>query len=201
MQFSATNTYYLFCNNQISVSVPNNEELQVAYQTKKINFPFWAKIWPAAEALLLFLEKNIAFIKNKKIVEIGGGIGLPSLVCSQYATSVVFTDYEPLAIHWFLQQKGFLTANNITAKMYNWNLPLNINGEVYILSDVNYNIQNFEAVQKLLKHLLNNHKTVIISTPERIVAKQFILPFTHQIIMHTRFCIGTIDCSVLVLHQ
>ena len=39
-------------------------------------FPFWAKIWPSSIALLHFLTENSGWIKEKRVLELGGEFSL-----------------------------------------------------------------------------------------------------------------------------
>ena len=63
-----------------------------------IAFPYWSKVWPSAEALALFILQHPEYIAGKMVVELGAGLGLPSLVAAQMAASVLCTDYEPEAV-------------------------------------------------------------------------------------------------------
>ena len=55
--------------------------------------------------------------------------------------------------------------------------------DVLLLSDVNYEPEVFEELMRVLEHFLHNKVTIIISTPQRLVAKPFInmlLPYCTQ---------------------
>lgn len=61
-------------------------------------FPFWAKVWPSATALSLFLQQNRDLIKNKRVLEIGAGIGLPTFSIAKHAADITITDYAEDAV-------------------------------------------------------------------------------------------------------
>ena len=42
--------------------------------------PYFGILWPAAEALSIYLNEHPALIKNKSVLELGCGLGYPSLV-------------------------------------------------------------------------------------------------------------------------
>ncbi|TAQ89437.1 hypothetical protein B7494_g2202 [Chlorociboria aeruginascens] len=57
--------------------------------------PLWGHhLWNAGRLISNYLETNPSFVKNKTVLELGAGAGLPSLVCVVLgATKVVVTDY------------------------------------------------------------------------------------------------------------
>jgi ETFB lysine methyltransferase len=66
------------------------------------NWPLFGVIWPAGEALArLMFEYDV---KGKKILEVGCGIGLASLVLNHRLADITATDHHPEA-------QGFLAAN------------------------------------------------------------------------------------------
>ena len=63
----------------ITIFIPEPEMVKFTYSLLlKTNpstpFPFWAKIWPSAKAICLFLEKEPQWIQDKNVLEIGAGI-------------------------------------------------------------------------------------------------------------------------------
>jgi predicted nicotinamide N-methyase len=58
-------------------------------------FPFWARLWPSAIALAEYISERSPAFAGKTVLEIAGGLGLPSLVASSFAREVMFTDIEP----------------------------------------------------------------------------------------------------------
>ncbi|KAH6719227.1 hypothetical protein BKA61DRAFT_272898 [Leptodontidium sp. MPI-SDFR-AT-0119] len=57
--------------------------------------PLWGHhLWNAGRLISTYLEKNPSLIKDKTVLELGAGAGLPSLVCTVLgAKKVVVTDY------------------------------------------------------------------------------------------------------------
>ena len=56
--------------------------------------PYWAELWPAALALVAALPP----IGGLRVVELGCGLGLPSLVAAARGAEVTATDWAPDAI-------------------------------------------------------------------------------------------------------
>lgn len=174
---------FLLAENSLEIFVPDEQAIQQLYRNNKHN-AYWAKVWPASVGLCLFLEQHPHLIRDKKILELAAGLGLSGLYAAALAQQVTITDREPLAEAFVKQSALNLGVKNVTAKALDWNnaidepLP-----DVVLLSDVNYEPIVFNALQKIIKHFITNKATVIICTPQRLVAKQFIetlLPYKTQ---------------------
>ena len=163
-------------------------------------FPFWAKVWPSAIALSTFLVTEQHYVANKKVLELASGLGLPSLVAAQFATTVTCSDYliEPLQ---FVEQSiSINNLFNIDCKIINWNnLPTNINTDVLLLSDINYNPSTFDSLFNMLEQFLKNGSTIILSTPQRIMAKEFIEAILPHCVEQKEVEIDAVIISILVL--
>ena len=61
-------------------------------------FPFWAKLWPSSIAMLEALKAHPHLIQNKHVLEIGAGIGLPSLMMAPITKSIRIIDYDKEAV-------------------------------------------------------------------------------------------------------
>jgi predicted nicotinamide N-methyase len=139
-------------------------------------FPFWAKLWPSAKALFDVLEAHPHLIQNKHVLEIGAGIGLPSLMLAPITKSIQISDYDKEAVALLQKNIEHLQLQNAEALQLDWNhIPENLNPEVIILSDVNYNPTQFDPLISLIDKFMNQGCTIIISTPQRIMASPFVL--------------------------
>ncbi len=191
MKAITSQTYY-FNENTIRVLIPDNFLIQQQYLQEKertekdpgyiINPPYWAKIWPAAIALCKFLAANTHYIQDKKVAEIAAGLGLPSLLAAHYAKEVHCSDYNQDAVDTIQQSIALNTLQNIQAAVLDWQaIPNHFNPDVLLLSDVNYEPEAFAILQTLIINLLQKGCTIMLSTPQRLVAKSFIeqlLPYS-----------------------
>jgi predicted nicotinamide N-methyase len=138
-------------------------------------FPYWAKVWPSAIALLDVLQKHPNWIKDKNVLELGAGIGLPSLMMAGITNSIQISDYNLDAVELLRKNIEHLELENAEALKLDWNaLPETIHPEVIILSDVNYDPTQFETLTKLIEKFIHQGSTVILSTPQRIMASSFV---------------------------
>ena len=171
-----------------SILIPNPTTIKSSYDKllqKDVTtpFPYWAKLWPSASALTNFLNKNIDLVTNKDIIEIGAGIGLPSLSIAKYARSVTITDHSLDAIDLLDKNITSLGLSNAKATCIDWNnFPDNLTYDLMLMSDVNYDPSNFKNLTNLIVEKIENDKVVILATPQRITSGKFIESIQQYII-------------------
>lgn len=122
-----------------------NDELELLFETKKRYFQFHQQnlcvrttsfgcgnlgheIWPSSLVLSMYLCANKDKIQGKNVLELGAGVGLPSVVCRDVlgASSVVATDF------W---KESFDNENN--DNNLDVNIPTHWHGE-----NLKYNVQD-----------------------------------------------------------
>ena len=194
-----------------SIYIPDYEQVKEIYESilnedSSKDFPFWAKLWPSSIALIQFLQTKSDLIKGKTVLEIGAGIGLPSFFIAGKAKSIQVTDYALDAVELMYKNIAHLNLDNVQAFRLDWNkVPKGIKPEVLILSDVNYNPNEFDPLIALIKELVASGTLVILSTPQRIMASPFVNAL-QQLIQQTHMEIVTeneklIEISILILSK
>jgi methyltransferase-like protein 23 len=165
----------------VQLFIPNAGAVQDAYREQEISFPYWSKIWPAAMALAEYLVLHPELVKNKNVLELGAGLGLPSIIAARYATCVTCTDHAPEAVAFAQLSAAHNRLENFKAEVLDWNqMPKHLKADVVLLSDINYKPEAFDALMKMIFSFLEKGTTILLSTPQRLMAKEFInamLPF------------------------
>ena len=109
------------------------------------------------------------------------GLGLPSLVAAKWASNVCCSDYIEAPLAYVKASALHHQIHNINYRIINWtNLPNDIETNVLLLSDINYEPAAFALLFNMITHFLAKQTTIILSTPQRLLAKPFIeqlLPF------------------------
>lgn len=165
---------YSIAGKNITVAVPDSEEVLDYYKANK-EASYWAQVWPAAIGLATFIQTHPDIVQSKKVVELAAGLGLPGLVAAQYASSVLITEKEALAIPFIYESVNQLGLNNVTVASLDWQQVHTVDlPDVVLLSDVNYEPAIFAELKEVIEWLLAKNVRVIISTPQRLVAKEFI---------------------------
>ncbi len=170
----------------LKLCIPNNHDLFFAYKQNnehqlfpvdgvKSTFPYWAKVWHSAIATSNFITKHNTIFENKIVLELGAGLGLPGLVASTIAKNVIISDYIEDALFYVNQSVHKNNIHNVFTKVIDWNcLPQNIDFDILLMSDVNYEVHEFNNLEKIFLQYLKNNKTIVLATPQRLMAKQFI---------------------------
>jgi predicted nicotinamide N-methyase len=163
-----------------AIYIPAYEAVKAVYATliksdPATPFPYWAKVWPSAIALHNVLKAHSHLIQNKHVLEIGAGIGLPSLMMADLAKSIQVSDYNLEAVVLLQKNIEHLQLQNVEALQLDWNnLPEALHPEVVIFSDVNYDPTQFDVLIALIDKFIHQGSTIILSTPQRIMASPFV---------------------------
>ena len=171
-----------------AIYIPDYEQVKEVYASLlKLDpttpFPFWAKLWPSSIALHNVLKAHPHLIQNKHVLEIGAGIGLPSLMMAGIAKSIQISDYDKEAVALLQKNIEHLQLQNADALQLDWNnVPKNMNPDVVILSDVNYDPTQFDPLVTLIDTFIQQGCTIILSTPQRIMASPFVQKLEASII-------------------
>jgi predicted nicotinamide N-methyase len=125
-------------------------------------FPFWARVWESS----LVLADYVATIEPpKRILELGAGLGVPSLVAAKLGHKVLATDYEKLPLELI---KLSAKENNVSleTKILDWENPdLSEKFDLIIGSEVVFRKSLFQPLIKLFKNYLKDGGEVILSHP------------------------------------
>ncbi|MCU0336822.1 MAG: protein N-lysine methyltransferase family protein [Sediminibacterium sp.] len=191
------------------LAIPSLQEIQISYEeSKKLGndkpFPYWGKIWPSAKAMKNFLlEGGHALIKNKQVMEIGSGLGLPSFIASQFAATVIVSDYHVDAIHQLEINLKHWPTKNIQARLFNWqNDCIDDHIEILLLSDLNYDAASHESLIHLISLFLSKpNNTILLSTPDRIAGANFIENLSIYIQSSKQYEIDDTNCFVYILQK
>ncbi len=173
-----------FAGTTVQAYIPSQQWVKGEYELENATVPYWAQIWPAAKALCEVMSTEQGLIKNKIVLEIAAGLGLPSLLAAQWAKEVIATDYIPEAVEVMKRSAEQNRLHNIQCRVMDWNkLDKKLRPDILLLSDVNYDPVAFDTLYHLLLSFIEKGTTILLSTPQRLVAKSFIdrlLPWCIQ---------------------
>ena len=127
----------------------------------------FGQVWPAGRMLAQAMQRFD--IAGKRILELGCGIGLPSLVLQKRGADVVASDMHPLA-EVFLAYNAAL--NGLPALHYRqmrWDAPMSALGrfDAIVASDVLYERDSAEALSAVIEHHAEARAEVLITDPGR----------------------------------
>ncbi len=138
------------------------------------SFPFWFKVWEAS----LVLADYIATIEpSKKILELGAGLGIPSIVAAGFGHEVLATDYEELPIK-FIELSAKENNLKLKTEILDWQNPkLSGKYDLIIGAEVVFKKSLFQPLIELFKkHLTDQGEVILSHSSER---KRVLVPFLY----------------------
>ncbi|MBA2405559.1 MAG: methyltransferase domain-containing protein [Bdellovibrionales bacterium] len=137
--------------------------------------PYFGILWPAAEGLAIYFEEHPELIKNKTVLELGCGLGYPSLVATHHGANVLATDFHPDVEEYFLRNCRHSSLNCEYMRL-NWREDQQDIGlfDVVMGSDVLYESKHASEVAKGLIRFLKPGGKIILSDPGRNYLQPFL---------------------------
>jgi predicted nicotinamide N-methyase len=113
------------------------------------NFPYWAMVWDAALVLADFLVKQ-EVQPDRKILEIGAGLGFAGLCAAARGHHVTLTDNIPDALAFARLSMLHNNLTNVRVEYLDWGAPtLEEKFDWITGSDILYESKHFESVRKV----------------------------------------------------
>lgn len=171
----------------LSIYIPNQALVKSTYeQLIAVNtaepFPFWAKQWASSKALTKFLIEHQNWVREKRILEMGAGIGQPSLTIADKTKELTISDYNSDAVELINNNISHLGLTNAKGMIVDWNeFDYSIQADVILLSDINYAPAEFKPLLEVIEHYISKDSVIIIATPQRIMGVSFIESLQHYI--------------------
>ncbi len=128
--------------------------------------PYWAELWPAGLALARALPERL---DGLRVVELGCGLGVPSLVAAARGADVTAIDWAPEAIE-LLRENGARNGIALGTTVADWRT---FDGEydLALAADVLYEERNVEPLLELLPRVALE---VLLAEPGRPHAAAFL---------------------------
>lgn len=139
-----------------------------------VNFPFGMQLWAAAEALVSRLALEPALVKDKRVLEIGAGVGFVGLVAAHLgAAQVVQTDYHPDCLALCRSNAALNGITNLTVRKGDWrDWPEELVGfDLVIGADILYERSLHSQLTALLPKLGDK---ILLADPLRPAALEFL---------------------------
>jgi predicted nicotinamide N-methyase len=110
--------------------------------------PYWAELWPAATALAAALPD----LAGLRVVELGCGLGLPSLVAAARGAEVTASDWAADAVE-LLRENAARNGLTVRAEVRDWREPWLERFNIALAADVLYERRNVEPLLERLHEL------------------------------------------------
>lgn len=137
--------------------------------------PYFGILWPAGEGLSIYLNDHPEIVKNKTVLELGAGLGYPSLVATYLGGKVLTTDYHP-DVESYFKRNCRHSGINCDYLRLNWREDSQDIGlfDVVMGSDVLYENKHAREVAKGLIRFLKPNGKILLSDPGRNYLQPFL---------------------------
>lgn len=135
--------------------------------------PYFGIFWLSSEALGIYLSEHPELVKGKTVLELGAGLGFPSLVAAHLGGDVLTTDFHPMVEEYFQRN---CTHSQVKAKYQrlNWREQGAGKYDVVMGSDVLYESTHpMDVANALLKFVKPGGK-ILLSDPGRNYLGRFL---------------------------
>ena len=136
-------------------------------------FPLWAKIWPASWVLAGYLAE-MPVEPTKKIIEIGAGAGLISIVASSFGHNITLTESNPDALQFARANALFNGCPQLPIRELDWNRPqFKDSVDCIVASEVTYKKEDLQPLLSLFNRCLSLDGEVYLAGEMRKVSRDF----------------------------
>lgn len=154
--------------------------LAAARGISSANWPLFGQVWPSA---LILAERMAGWpLAGQRIIEIGCGIGLASLVLHGRGANITATDHHPLAREFLVHNAQLNGLSALPYRDCDWRGQHSGLGrfDLLIASDVLYERGHAAQIACFLTAHARHEATIVISDPGRGHANRLIEPLAAQ---------------------
>jgi len=161
---------------ELAVLRPRNSEALLdehAFEQDEF-MPYWAELWPSGVALARAIARRA--LKGATGLELGCGLGLPSLAAARAGGRVLAVDWSPAAID-LLRRNAERNEVALEAEVVSWTEPAPVLARapfgLVLAADVLYEQRNVDQLLDLLPRLVDGGR-VLLADPARIPSTRFL---------------------------
>jgi predicted nicotinamide N-methyase len=140
--------------------------------------PYWAELWPSGIALARVVES--LELRGRRVLELGAGLGLPSLAAALGGADVLATDWAGEAVA-LLRANAARNGVRLRVEQARWDEPAVLLREapwdLVLGADLLYEARNAEQLRELLPRLGGE---TLLAEPGRPFAKSFLAHFDAE---------------------
>ena len=134
--------------------------------------PYWAELWPSGVALAKAIARRA--LKGARVLELGCGLGLPSIAAARAGGRVLAVDWAPEAID-LLATNAARNGARLETAVVSWTAPAPLLArapfDLVLAADVLYEQRNVTALADLLPRLGGE---VLLADPGRPLLEAFL---------------------------
>ena len=138
--------------------------------------PYWADLWPSSIALARHVAEG-KHLGGRRAVELGCGVGLPSIIALSRGADVLATDHYEAALDFTRYNALANLGHELRTQILDWHAP-RTQGlgycDLVLVADVLYERRNVTALTVLIPTLLIPGGEILLADPGRKNAPVFL---------------------------
>ena len=137
--------------------------------------PYWASVWPSGSALMRAVAEAGDALRGRAVLELGCGIGMPSVAAARAGATVLATDASPEAIVYAAHNLALNgVEGEVAAATWDDVERLGRRWDLLLAADVLYTQPNAEQLARLLPKLLAPGGQAWVADPGRAGCASFL---------------------------
>lgn len=163
--------------------------------------PYFATIWPSARALGQFMNERKKQFSKKRGLEVGCGLGLPSILAALLGAQMQASDFHPDVAYW-LQKNAERNRVRIDYQPWDWTKP-GVPGtyDFVLASDVLYESRHPKDLVTALQGLVRPGGKIYLSDPGRAYLDRALEEFDSLGFAIARFAYDVEESSIIPGHR
>lgn len=134
--------------------------------------PYWADLWPSARGLTRHLLDRPP--RERRILELGSGVALPSLALRSLGGDPLATDYYADALRFAEMNAARNGLAPLRTSLLDWrDPPAGERWDLVVAADVVYEQRNAEMLARLLPAILADGGRMLLADPGRVYIGEF----------------------------
>ncbi len=167
---------------ELRIAMPSDFDslLDAAAGDPEQNLPYWAEIWPSGIALADQIMAHPELVRDKRVIEIGSGLGVTACAALLSGADLTVADYSPESLL-LCRYNALLNAEREPRTLtLNWRDPsaefhdlVGSGFPVVLAADVLYEKRDIEPMLDLIEWLVEPSGLFWLAEPGRNVAERF----------------------------
>ena len=146
-----------------------------AFERHDEYLPYWVELWPSGLALARAIHGRS--LRGARVLELGCGLALPSIVASLAGGRVLATDWSAHAVA-VATENARRNGVELDADVVSWYAPEDIvergPWDIVLAADVLYEGRNVPVLEELLPRLVGDSGEVWLADPGRAAGEEFL---------------------------
>jgi predicted nicotinamide N-methyase len=190
-----------FGNLSVSLDVVSDTDQLLGYYADNCGsrlkmLPYYAMLWPSAEALVGYLVRHHPSLQGKRVLELGCGLALPSMICAMLGATVDAVDFHPDCLSAVERNAELNHLTTVHTRCVPWDDIEDGAYDLIIGSDLLYDAENIGSLSDCLSRLRQEGSIVVLSDPGRKHLQEATNRICEKGFTHRTLVVG--DCFVIV---